>query len=475
MPPLDARNSRRGGRPRGRLDLGPIEALERREVLSYSALGVSLPDLTIKGYSGPVAAYGGSLTVTVDVFNLGASSLNEPLALDQLAPSSADSGPTSIDVYLTTRPGGGHVVPIGTLAVPSLSQNNAGLVTGALTLPARPKGFPAGGKVYLAFGINSAQTVLESDYTNNFAVSANPVTLSPNLPNLQVIGFDSPANLVPGETLQPSIRIANIGPAATNLQGPVTVEIVASQDKNFGPGDKVLATYTIANLPGQSNAPTAGLPVLGDANLQPGSNIGTLGGLTFRLPASPKTYFLGVKVDPFHQLKQLGNHSSAKFDVVEKVGPPIPGQSLATLVAPTTGGTVTPPIFPFPLGLGTGVPTPPIPTPTPPLLGPILLTTSPVVSPSSGAGVVVKNGVSLGAIGSAQALAIRGAFRAKTGIHAPISTPLVNQGATAVSSLDPSPQAGNAINSTSGRPVGRIGGLFTNSTTDGPIAFRRPV
>ena len=31
---------------------------------------------------------------------------------------------------------------------------------------------------------------------------------------------------------------------------------MASLDKNFGPGDSVIATYTIASLPGASGVPT---------------------------------------------------------------------------------------------------------------------------------------------------------------------------------------------------------------------------
>src|SRR5438105_4542509 len=78
----DARWARRAERVRRRPDRIAPERLEGRELLSYSPLGFSLPDLTVTGRAAPIAAYGGPLAVEVDVRNLGASSLIEPLNLE---------------------------------------------------------------------------------------------------------------------------------------------------------------------------------------------------------------------------------------------------------------------------------------------------------------------------------------------------------------------------------------------------------
>ena len=48
-------------RARRRTDLAALEQLESRELLAFSTLGFSLPDLTITGQAGPRAAWGGVL------------------------------------------------------------------------------------------------------------------------------------------------------------------------------------------------------------------------------------------------------------------------------------------------------------------------------------------------------------------------------------------------------------------------------
>ena len=44
---------------RRRTDLAPLEPLEGRQLLSYSSLGYSLPNLHVRGQAGPVATWGG--------------------------------------------------------------------------------------------------------------------------------------------------------------------------------------------------------------------------------------------------------------------------------------------------------------------------------------------------------------------------------------------------------------------------------
>lgn len=431
--------------------------------MAYSALGVSLPDLTLSGVSGQIASYGGSLAVSVNVFNRGASSLVEPLNLDQGAPSSADSGPTTIDVFATTRPGGGRSVRIGAIAVPAIRQNDVETVTGTVTLPSRPAGFPADGRIFLAYGINTARLVLESDYTNNAAVSANPVQIRRALPDLRVINFEVPAGIQPGDLIQPAIRIANLGAAATNLQGPVTVSLVASQDQKFGPGDSVLATYTVANIPAASDAPTA-VAGIGDQNLQPGANVVTLNTLTVALPRRPGTYFLGVKIDPLNTIDESPARNGAAFDAVVKVGPRVPGQPSSNLTgSPTLGGTIVAPLFPNPLlGIGTGFPTQPFNpgggnTPGPVTRGSSTSTSS---TPTTTGGVVVSDGQS---VGTAQAVAIRGLRTRRARIQPTRVSRLVDQGPASFDASDTSPQSGASFKTFSGTAKDTFGRSILNN------------
>ena len=107
-------------RARRRNNLTDFEVLEGRQLLSYSSLGYSLPDLSITGQAGPVAAWGGSLTVKVILKNTGASTIGEPLSLTPTTqvftgpdgravppyyvPSSADAGTVPIAAFLTPSP-----------------------------------------------------------------------------------------------------------------------------------------------------------------------------------------------------------------------------------------------------------------------------------------------------------------------------------------------------------------------------------
>ena len=347
MPPLVARNLRRNGRVRRGSIQGPIEALERREVLSYSALGFSLPDLAVTAYSAPIAAWGQPLTVATNIYNQGASSINQPLNLNQGAISTADSAATTLSVFASARPGRGKEVFIGSILVPAIDQNDVITGNGTFVLPAKPAGFPgAGGHIFLKYVVNGGRTFPEANFANNTFASNQPITIARALPNLQLVGFDVPGSLQPGDSLAPAIRIANNGAADTDLQGPLVVQIVASQNSTYGPGDAILATYIVNNVPALSTAPSTN-GVAGDINLQPGNNIVTLGGQVITLPTMPSSYFLGVKINPLGSIQETGKHATPQFDAVVKVGPPIPG------VPPTNfllinGGTLNQ--FPFPLG-----------------------------------------------------------------------------------------------------------------------------
>lgn len=319
--------------------------------MAYTSLGYSLPDLAIvDAFAGPVAAYGGPVSVTVNVDNLGASSMVEPLALAPGATSSADAAATTVDVYLVrgphSRPTSG--VLLGSIDVPALSQKRLARITGTVNMPAAPPpGFPdVGGTTYLSFVVDRGKDVPDYDRTNNFTRRAVPVLLTPNLPQLESIAFNTPDNLAPGDSFIPEVKIGNYGSSNTNLQAPVVVLVVASQDKNFGPGDQTLATFTVSNVVPLSQSPTK-KAVLGDVNLTDPPNVEYLNaGTATILPASPSEYFVGVIVDPYNQIREideLDRDPSSALSQVKLVRPNNSGLPAAGII-----GTPNPADNPFP-------------------------------------------------------------------------------------------------------------------------------
>ena len=258
----DRRPQRRIVRPRPRLRPGrvAVEGLESRQLLTYSPFGFSLPALSVTGFAAPTAAYGGPLTIDVDVENQGASSLVEPTHLAPGSVSNADSAPTTVEVFASPKPNAtSGLLQVDTINIPAVRQNSDYNTISAIALPDRPKGFPGvGGKLYLTLVVNNNQAVLESSTANNIYRVPTPVTITDPLPDLQVVALDIPSPLQPGEVIAPTIRIENFGSADPAAQGPVTVELVASQNQTFGPGDAVVASYVINSLPGISGVPTQG-------------------------------------------------------------------------------------------------------------------------------------------------------------------------------------------------------------------------
>lgn len=357
MSPVDARNQGRNARRSRLRDARPaLEGLEKREVLSYSALGYSLPDLVVTGQTGPVAAWNGPLSVTVDVQNIGASSMIEPLNLTQGATSTADSPATTVTVLAVPRGRGSRsAVAIGEIAIPSVQQNSDLRVTSTFIMPSRPARFPgSGGKIDILFVVNGGRKFVENDFTNNSSRSQLPVLIQAALPDIQTTVLDVPQTLNAGDTIQPNIRLANFGTTNTNLQGPLLVELVASLDQNFGPGDSILAKYTIDGIAPISLSPSGTL-ILNDSNLDPGNNVTTLQGLPVTLPPSPGQYYLGVIVDPNNTIKELhevGKGASFKLQQVHKVGPDTSGLPPAGQISTFVPGVV--PQFPYPGVSSTG-------------------------------------------------------------------------------------------------------------------------
>ena len=354
MFPRDNRRERRSDRPRRRPERIKVEGLETRQLMAYSPFGYSLPVLSVTGFAAPAAAWGGTLAVDVTVQNQGASSLVEPLHLSPTTtdpntgnvstnPSTADATSTSVEVYASTRPDA-HLgaIKIDTISIPSVTQNSLYETISTFTLPARPKGFPSnGGKIYLTLVVDNAQAVLQGSTSQNLYAVPNPVRITNPLPNLQVTALDIPATLQPGDVIAPTIQIENFGAGNPGTQGPVTVELVASLDKNFGPGDSVVGSFVIGSLPGISSVPTqTGLNT--DINLIPPTNVFTTTLAPVKLPTSPGFYYLGIVIDPTGSIQMTTPPTPALKDVVP-VGPADPFLPPSTLLVNTSG---IPPVFP---------------------------------------------------------------------------------------------------------------------------------
>lgn len=322
--------------------------------MSYAPIG-SQPDLTVTAQAGAIAAYGGPLTVTLDVQNLGASSTIEPLNLQPGSPSTADSAPSHVGVYLlrtrNSRIGSAGSIRIGEVAVPAVLQNSVVTVTDTLILPARPRKFPgSGGTAYLAFKADDLRETADLDRTNNTGPLL-PLGIEAALPDLAAIAIDVPPVMQPGDIIAPSIKIANYGTVNTNTQAPVTVLLVASTDLNYGPTDVILGRYQINSLPGLSQSPQR-RTVLGDVTLDDQPDTVTLdtttGGLQIAaLPSIAGGYNIGVVVDPLNQIRELheiGRRPSSALQLVRRVAavPGLPPAGVQSAESPPTN------LFPIP-------------------------------------------------------------------------------------------------------------------------------
>lgn len=455
------RRRRLTDRSRRRVGLGVVEALEQRLVMSYSPLGYSLPDLSVIGFAGPSAAYGGQIGVTAQVTNLGASSIIEPLNQAPGSPSSADAGPSTVNVYLSPTPKlANNSILIGQLAIPSISQNNTIQVSATLTLPASPSRYPAiGHNAFIIFVADSTQAVREIDETNNSAKPV-PVKITPNLPDLKTYALDVPPTIQPGDTIQPNIRIANVGSADTSPQGPVTVLLVASLDKSFGTGASVIGRYTIDNIPASALTPTKNF-VLGDVNLDPPPYIRTISGAIATVPTQPGKYYIGVVIDPNNTIRELSEygkpgsaHTTLNFPQVVKTVPGLP-----------PAGVISTPViaaFPFPISSTTQGTTPGISIITTNLAGSLGSATASGVRSTASAG-----GETGPTIGRRQGAAVIGNGRKQ---RQPIAVNTGSSLATISQQVGPGPQSNPAdLVVIAGK------GLFINqpvvSSLSGPLTF----
>lgn len=358
MLPWESRPTRRNGRDRRRPTTA-VEGLEGRELLSYSPLGYSLPDLVVSGFTAPATTWGGQLAVTVDVRNEGASTLPEPLALQPGSTSTADAQPTQIVVLASPGKNSKIEVPIGVIDTPLIPQNSLVQLSETFTMPAHaPARFPAlSGKIYIHYAINPTQNVLESDYSNNLS-QRSVVLIEPSLPAVRAVAMGTPPVMQPGDTIAPVIQLENFGAADPADQKPIQVALVASTNKKFGPGSSVLALYTVSSVPPISTAATLSQNLKGQT-IYTANNFVTINSPAVTLPTSPKVYYIGVVVDPNNQIRKFGKigrqFKNDVFTLVRQVGPPIKGLPPAGVV--TAGGGANNQPFPFPIAGTAGFPT----------------------------------------------------------------------------------------------------------------------
>jgi hypothetical protein len=335
--------------------------LEGRQLLSYSSLGYSLPDIAITGQAGPVAAWGGALTVKVTLKNTGASTIDEPLSLTPVTqvftgpdgrsvptyfvPSSADAGEVPIVAYLTPRPRSlVGAIALGTFLSPSLAQNNIEQFPETFSLPQRPSNLPATGIYYIRLFANPGQTIIESSYANDLSPPIPVRFVSLGLPMLRVTALDVPPVMQPGDTIAPTIQITNLGSASTAAQGPVQVALVESTTPDFNLGSKIIALYTLSSaIPGQSSAPIVANAhhharlfggKLQNNNVTQGSNVETFTAAPVTLSTSPSVYFVGIVIDPNNRLVQLSLPTN-RLEQIHQVGPATSGLPPAGVVSST--------------------------------------------------------------------------------------------------------------------------------------------
>lgn len=342
MFPSESRKMRPERRARRRTALAAPERLESRDLMAASPLGFSLPDLTITGSAGTRAAWGGTLGIIATVVNQGSSTITNPIAQAPGDVSTADAPASTVAVVITPRKSMAHAVTVGTFQAPPVSQNSLEQIEESFTLPSRPKGFPAhGGEFYVHLIVNSDSAVLESNRGNNVSQPLPVHVVSEALPQLVATGLDLPSPLNPGDTIQPTISISNLGTAPTSAA--VQVALVASTSKNFTLGSSIVALYDItSSIPAASQVPPGGLIAAFSQTANPANNILTFTAPSVTLPTSPRKYYLGLVIDPYGAIQQLGSAKNA-LEQVRVVGPSTSGLPSAGVIS---SGNINP--FPLP-------------------------------------------------------------------------------------------------------------------------------
>jgi hypothetical protein len=300
-------------------------------------------------------AYGGPLTVTVNVTNTGQASLVEPFALEPGASSHANSAPTMVGVYLSKNPNRltTGALKLGDIPTPSVIQNTTLTLTQTFVMPGRrPANLPGdGGHLYVYFRADDNVQSIEMDRTNNTSRAPEPVQVAAPLPELVATDIQVPPVMQPGDYIDPAIKISNLGTVPIGPQGPLLVQLVASTDQNYGPTDVILASYIVPDLAPLSTVPVSASyeTVVGtERNIDQQSNEVILNGPIVQLPPGPSHYHLGVVVDPLNSIREIseiGSGAQPGLELTQDVGPPIPGLPPATPVS-KPASTIN--VFPIP-------------------------------------------------------------------------------------------------------------------------------
>ena len=309
--------------------------------MAFSPLGFSVPDLTITGSAGAHAAWGGKLGVAATVINTGSSTITNPIAQAPGSLSTADAPTSTVAVVITPRRSMKNAVTVNTFQAPPVGQNSLEQIEQSFTLPVRPPGFKnAHGHFFVHLIINSDSADLESNRANNISAPIR-VRLTPGpAPQVVATGLAVPPVMQPGDTIQPSIAVTNVGNAPTTAT--VQVALVASTTPYFTIGSSIVALYDITtSIPSAAQVPTGGLISTFSQTANLLNNSVGFTGLPITLPTAPRKYYLGLVVDPYGVLQQTGAHK-ARLQQVQVVGPPI-----ANL--PPAGVLTTANPYPFPL------------------------------------------------------------------------------------------------------------------------------
>ena len=358
-----------------------MDSLEGRQLMAYSAFGFSRPDLTVEGYAPPAASYGSTVSLVLDVRNLGASSIREPLAFfDSRATtdptvtryqSTADAPANEIRVYLSPNPKFDpfNVISLGDISTPEIRQNslvrllqdasappntlltnvtpNVFNTAPTVTIPALdtlPANFPDSGTLYLFFEIDPNRTLAEHDETNNRQRQGVPIQIVDAQGQFEAVGLDVARGMAPGDLIAPNLKIINYGTVDVD-PSPLTVDLVQSDDNQVDSSDTTIATYQINSVQPVTTAPTKKIK-RGLKNLDDPANVTTVlastsnpvnpTGPNVRLPNALRGYKFGAAVDPQNTVNELGEPNRVPANRItqfRRVGSPLRGVGPVNQVA----------------------------------------------------------------------------------------------------------------------------------------------
>ncbi len=242
---------------------------------------------------GNVESPGGSFAVWCDVLNSGIG----------------DAGPFTVSFYasvdnsLATT---GDNYFLGSTPVAGVVGNGSMDVTLSLvSMPAIPAG-----TYHVGFVIDSGNTVIESDETNNTAmISAGSLVVS-NLPDL-VSGPDSTGDFSStvvhhGDQWQSSWTVMNRGLVDSSAFGAFVVNFYVSTTDNITQTDQLLWSTSISNVPAGQSVKIQ-LPMFCFPDLAPG------------------TYYIGMMIDPYNSVQETDETNNLAVSPVTVTVPGITG------------------------------------------------------------------------------------------------------------------------------------------------------